>query len=228
MIAYFVVALVWHNFTEGMLESNMNKMKYWIGAVLLLAYFGGLAVTMKKDGPTAFDESVGSWIRGMRTDGLTVVFKALSPLVSTTVIAVLLVAFAALFVFGFKKRLEPLLLIVNLAVAFGLYKGLKSVFERPRPSADALIEATGSSFPSGNALMSASFYGLVAILLVRHWKKRKPGLAWTIAAAGILLIALIGVSRIYLGVHYPSDILAGFAIGGAWMLVCAGLAAGRE
>ncbi|TMV43406.1 phosphatase PAP2 family protein [Paenibacillus mesophilus] len=206
----------------------MDKMKYWIGAVLLLAYFAGLTATIKKDkGPSSFDETVGSWIRGMRTDSLTLFFKALSPLVSTTVFAVLLVAFVALFAFVFKKRLEPLLLVINLAVAFGLYRGLKSLFERPRPSVDALFHASGFSFPSGNALMSASFYGLIALLLFRHWRKRAPGLAWTVAIAAIVLIILIGVSRVYLGVHYPSDILAGFAIGGAWLLICAAVSARR-
>jgi undecaprenyl-diphosphatase len=206
----------------------MDRMKYWIGAVLLLAYFAGLAATIQKDGgPSSFDETVGSWIHGLQTDGLTLFFKALSPLVSTTVIAVLLVAFVALFVFVFKKRLEPLLLVINLAVAFGLYKGLKSLFERPRPSADALFQASGFSFPSGNALMSASFYGLIALLLYRHWRKRAPGLSWTVAIVAIVLIVLIGVSRVYLGVHYPSDILAGFAIGGAWLLTCAAVSARR-
>lgn len=194
--------------------------KLWIGAGLLLALFAVLAVTMKKDGPTGFDEAVGSWIREWRGDGLTVFFEAMTPLVSTTIFVVLLAAFAILFLFVFRKRLEPLLLLINLAVAFGLYKGLKALFERPRPSVDALIEAAGSSFPSGNALMSASFYGLIAFLLFRQWKRRSPVIAWAVATIGIVLIVLIGVSRIYLGVHYPSDILAGYAIGAAWMLIC--------
>ncbi|GAA3404959.1 phosphatase PAP2 family protein [Paenibacillus hodogayensis] len=200
----------------------MKRTIHWTLAGLLLVLFAGLAGTLGKSGPTPFDDAVGGWIRGLRSDGLTVFFKALSPLVSTTVFAVLLVVFAALFVFAFKKRLEPLLLIVNLAGAFGLYRVLKGVFERPRPPAsDALIHAAGFSFPSGNALMSASFYGLVAYLLYRHWQKRKPAAAWTAVLIGAVLILLIGVSRVYLGVHYPTDIAAGFALGIAWMLVCA-------
>lgn len=201
----------------------MKTMKYWGGAIVLLLLFLLLAGTINKTGPTALDDAVGGWIRGLRTDALTAFFKALSPLVSTSVFAVLLVAFAALFAFVFKRRLEPLLLIVNLAVAFGLYRGLKGVFERPRPSADALIHAAGYSFPSGNALMSASFYGLTAYLLYRYWKKRGPGRAWFAAVFGVVLILLIGLSRVYLGVHYPTDILAGFAVGGAWMLICVAL-----
>lgn len=198
------------------------RIKYGLGAALLLVLFAVLAVTLNKEGPTAFDRAVGDWIRGWRSDGLTVFCKALSPFVSTPVLAVLLVLFAALFAFGLRRRLEPLVLIVNLAVAFGLYRWLKIVFERPRPEGEALIQATGSSFPSGNALMAASFYGLVAYMLYALWRKRKPGLAWTVAAVGLLLVVAIGASRVYLGVHYPSDVLAGFAIGGAWMLVCAG------
>ncbi|MDF2657296.1 MAG: phosphoesterase PA-phosphatase related [Paenibacillus sp.] len=206
----------------------MKGRNYWIGSVALLVLFAVIAATMRKDGPTAFDEAVGDWIRGWRSDGLTIVFKAFSPLVSTTVFSLLLVVFAALFVFTFRKRLEPLILVMNLAVAFGLYKGLKSVFERPRPTADALIEAAGYSFPSGNALMSASFYGLIVYLLYRQWRRRNKAAAYTTVVAGILLILGIGISRIYLGVHYPSDIVAGFAIGGAWMLVCAGAVSRRS
>lgn len=199
----------------------MKERKYWIGSAALLVLFAVLAFTMRKDGPTDFDETVGNWIRGWRSDSLTVLFKAFSPLVSTTVFSLLLVVFAALFVFSFRKRLEPLMLVINLAVAFGLYKGLKSVFERPRPAADALVEAVGYSFPSGNALMSASFYGLIVYLLYRHWRRRNKTAAYTTVAVGLLLILGIGISRVYLGVHYPSDILAGYAIGGAWMFICA-------
>ncbi|RKN72386.1 phosphatase PAP2 family protein [Paenibacillus ginsengarvi] len=201
----------------------MNRWKYGAGAAALLVGFAVLAGTIRKTGPTAFDEAVGGWLTGLRSDGLTAFFKALSPLVSTTVFAILLVVFALLFAFVFKKRLEPLLLIVNLAVAFGLYRGLKGVFARPRPSADALIHASGFSFPSGNALMAASFYGLIAYLLYRLWKKSRPGLSWTMLVLGFALVLLIGVSRVYLGVHYATDILAGYALGGAWMLICAAI-----
>ncbi|WP_158289415.1 phosphatase PAP2 family protein [Paenibacillus flagellatus] len=204
-----------------------GKGTYAIGAAVLLLVFAALAATMRKDGPTALDEALGDPIRAMRSDALTPLFKAMSPLVSSPVFAVLLVAFAALFAFAFKKRLEPLLLVVNLTVAYGLYRGLKNVFERPRPS-EPMIEALGYSFPSGNALMAASFYGLIALLLYRHWRKRRKGAAWTAAVVGIALIVSIGVSRVYLGVHYPSDIVAGYAIGGAWMLLCAAASAKRS
>lgn len=205
----------------------MSRMKYWIGAAFLLAFFAALAGSINKNGSAAFDDAVGGWIRGLRADGLTAFFKALSPFVSTTVFAVLLAAFAAFFALACKKWLEPLLLALNLAVAFGLYKGLKSLFERPRPEVEALIEASGTSFPSGNALMSASFYGFLALLLIRVRQKRGPGrnrapdIAIAVAAAALVL--LIGVSRVYLGVHYPSDILAGYTMGGAWLLICAAL-----
>ncbi|MDF2721517.1 MAG: phosphatidylglycerophosphatase, partial [Paenibacillus sp.] len=119
----------------------------------------------------------------------------------------------------YRKWLEPLLLLINLAIAFGLYKGLKELFERPRPSVEALIEASGYGFPSGNALLSSAVYGFAAYALYRLWSKRHPMRSRTAAAIGILLVLAIGVSRVYLGVHYPSDIIAGYCLGTALLLV---------
>ncbi|WP_083802829.1 phosphatase PAP2 family protein [Bacillus sp. SG-1] len=92
---------------------------------------------------------------------------------------------------------------------------LKEYFQRQRPGIEALIEQDGYSFPSGHSMGSFIFYGAMAFALFRlydHTWSRVIG-----AAALMVLVLLIGLSRVYLGVHYPSDILGGFLAGGVWL-----------
>ena len=93
---------------------------------------------------------------------------------------------------------------------------LKFLFNRPRPLIPLLEEARGLSFPSGHALMSVSFYGLL-MYLVFHNIKNPPWLRWALIAFLVVLILLIGFSRVYLRVHYASDVIAGFSMGVIWL-----------
>lgn len=94
---------------------------------------------------------------------------------------------------------------------------LKLIFHRDRPFAPLLQVAKGFSFPSGHALMSVTFYGLLVLIV---WQNVKQiWLKWTLSVFLILLILAIGLSRVYLRVHYASDVLAGFAVGLVWLLL---------
>lgn len=107
----------------------------------------------------------------------------------------------------------PAIALSSMALMFLL----KNLFGRHRPDIPLLQEAKGLSFPSGHALMSVTFYGLL-IYIIWHTVKNKV-LKWSLIVALILLILLIGFSRIYLRVHYPSDVFAGFAIGFLWLVI---------
>jgi undecaprenyl-diphosphatase len=107
----------------------------------------------------------------------------------------------------------PAIAISSLALMFVL----KNLFGRPRPLIPLLEEARGLSFPSGHALMSVTFYGLI-IYIIWHSIKHQ-GLKWTLIVFLIILILLIGFSRIYLRVHYPTDVMAGFATGFLWLVI---------
>jgi undecaprenyl-diphosphatase len=99
--------------------------------------------------------------------------------------------------------------------------GLKNLFERSRPELFQVVAEAGYSFPSGHAMMSICLYGMVAFLITRHirsWIWRLGGIIFAVA-----LVATIGVSRVYLGVHYPTDVVAGFFAGGAWLALCISL-----
>ena len=95
---------------------------------------------------------------------------------------------------------------------------LKNFFERERPNIHSMIEADGFSFPSGHSMGSMTYYGFLGYLILRS--KRNPLSKVGLGILLCLIILLIGISRIYLGVHYPSDVLAGYAAGLAWLVVC--------
>ncbi|OLY94615.1 undecaprenyl-diphosphatase [Cnuella takakiae] len=101
--------------------------------------------------------------------------------------------------------------------SLGLMFLLKNVFNRERPGIPLLEEAKGLSFPSGHALMSVTFYGLLIYAVYHLWKNETA--KWSMISFLLLLILLIGFSRIYLRVHYTSDVLAGFAVGFLWLVL---------
>jgi len=107
----------------------------------------------------------------------------------------------------------PAVAISSLLLMFGL----KHLFARHRPTNQLLQEATNYSYPSGHALMSVTFYGLLAYI-TWHSVKNKTA-KWTIIVLLILWIFLIGMSRIYLRRHYYSDVMAGFATGFLWLVI---------
>jgi undecaprenyl-diphosphatase len=109
-----------------------------------------------------------------------------------------------------------------LVVAGGQALGtlLKNVIVRSRPSAtQALIPLPGSyAFPSGHALAAVLLYGVLAFLVARaaHTRVMRVG----VVVAAVVIIGLVGLSRVYLGVHWPSDVVAAWILGGAWLAVC--------
>ena len=125
--------------------------------------------------------------------------------------------------FLLSKRRSALLLFISVASGEAVYSGLKLIFHHSRPdSALALITQGGYSLPSGHALVPVIFYGMLAYFLRQRTSSRL--LKLLILAATTLLIFLIGVSRIYLSVHWPSDISAGWFLGSALLFLFLGIA----
>ena len=100
--------------------------------------------------------------------------------------------------------------------SMGLMFLLKGLFDRERPSVPLLFHAKGLSFPSGHALMSVTFYGLLIYMIFKSIKN-KP-LKWTLISLLIVLIMIVGMSRVYLRVHYATDVIAGYCIGFLWLV----------
>jgi undecaprenyl-diphosphatase len=111
--------------------------------------------------------------------------------------------------------------LIAVATAGGqaLNLALKNAFERQRPDAALhLVEVTSTSFPSGHSMASSIFYLTIGALLARTANRRREK-AYFVASA-VMITVLIGFSRVYLGVHYPTDVLAGWSAGTAWAMVC--------
>ncbi|MFT0860294.1 phosphatase PAP2 family protein [Ancylobacter sp. G4_0304] len=149
---------------------------------------------------------------------LEIAMLDITALGSTTVlILVTLIVTGFLFMDG--KRASALFVLLATASGGVMSTLLKLGFERPRPDLVAhLVEVHTLSFPSGHAMGAALTYLTLGVLIVRtEHKRRIKAYALTVA---VTLTLLIGISRVYLGVHWPTDVLAGWCLGGAWALAC--------
>jgi undecaprenyl-diphosphatase len=167
----------------------------------------------------AFDERVRTLAHGLASPRLTTLMRAASFYAGPAVLVPAgLVAAVAFLVKGWRRG--ALLVVVTPAGAGLLNWLLKFSFARVRPASFFDYPLPGSpSFPSGHALYAASVFGGLAVLLTARVRNRLLQLAiWFVA---ISLILLVGFSRVYLGVHYPSDVLAGYAIGTIWVTAVA-------
>ncbi len=188
-------------------------------AALLLWGFAELTEEVLEGDTQAFDEAVRTLLHAHASSTLTTAMKAATTLGSVEVLAgCTVIALAALWAAG--RRRSPLLLAVTMAGAAGLNWVLKVSFRRERPDPFFDVVAPSSySFPSGHALFSLCFYGALAALLAARMDRLGARIAMLTAAA--VLVVSIGVSRIYLGVHYPSDVIAGYLAALVWVVTVA-------
>ncbi len=181
------------------------------GATVLA--FVAVADEMVEGETRAFDESILHWMASIRRPWLDVAALQITALGNAATLIVVAAVAAAVLWAGRRKVSVALLglsLVTGTAVTFILKRG----FHRPRPQVIShTVEALSASFPSGHAMMSAVTYGTVAVLVGRMAGGRVRRVTWGGAA---LLVVLIGLSRLYVGVHYPSDVLAGWLGGAAW------------
>ncbi|MBU0961111.1 MAG: LssY C-terminal domain-containing protein [Proteobacteria bacterium] len=184
--------------------------------IYVLILFAGIMEDLITSDPIiAADTRIASLFVVLRTDFLTTVFSWITLLGKSQVILVFIfISIALLWLWQKKNYIFPLFLAVSGSEAF-TYLG-KVAFHRPRPELSVYAEHS-FSFPSGHATIAVAFYGFVCYLLMRFsqsWQ-RKVNLFF----ATILLILSIGFSRIYLGVHYISDVWSGFLVGAMWLLI---------
>lgn len=159
------------------------------------------------------------FVENLRADWLTPIMESISALATPVSLLVLLLVIVA---FAPGKR-PGLFCTVNLVLVVLLNVLLKELVQRPRPEDINLVVETGFSFPSGHSMVAMAFFGLL-VWLVWHYEKDRT-LRLACCAGFLLIILLIGISRIYLGVHYASDVLAGFCISLAWLAMYTSVAA---
>ena len=192
----------------------------------LLLMFGFIADEVMEGSTTALDQAIilvfrsGSdnlsgpigppWVREMARDITSLGSVAVLGIVSFVVVAYLLLE---------RSRAEALLVLAAVLGGVAINSLLKIQFARPRP--DLFVPAAKvftASFPSGHAALSAITYMTLATLLARTTVDQR--LRYYFVAVAVTLTFMIGVSRVYLGVHYPTDVLAGWCLGSAWALIC--------
>ncbi|WP_409342411.1 phosphatase PAP2 family protein [Paenibacillus sp. MBLB4367] len=177
--------------------------------------FGIVSVLTFNKGLRGFDSSIIERVQGLESETLTKFMKAVS-YIGTTVPMVALSLLIMIFLYAvLKHRMELVLFVVAVLGAKIWNDTLKNVFERERPTLHRLVEEVGYSFPSGHSMVAFAFYGILAFLLWRHLKTRTARTILLFFAVAMTL--LIGISRIYLGVHYPSDVIGGYMASACWL-----------
>jgi undecaprenyl-diphosphatase len=192
-------------------------------AAFLLAVMGFAALALAyvtNDPLVRLDAEIASGFHDHVTPPATVLLGAITSLGGTAFLAVV-TALAAGWLAGRGSRPDAALLVVTFAGSQVVTWVLKSSFRRERPSfGEPLATASSFSFPSGHALASLAVYGAVVYVLIRRSDSARV-VAASLAGA-TLLVAAIGFSRVYLGVHYLSDVLAGYSAGLALLLLTIG------
>ncbi|WP_416825381.1 phosphatase PAP2 family protein [Ectobacillus polymachus] len=200
------------------LASDKKFFLYSTIVLLVFTYiFAQFASELVEKDLYTFDLTIIGWIQSFISPRITIIMKGFTFMGSGVTIGTIL-TLILIFLIWKKKIWESVFLFLAAAGGLGFNVLLKWIFQRQRPTIHPIIHETGYSFPSGHSMGSFVFYGMIAYLLYRHSKGRVQKVC-SIVSMG-LLILLIGISRIYLGVHYPSDVLAGFAAGGAWLMIC--------
>ena len=188
-------------------------------AIAALFFFGWLADEMLEGDMARFDEVVRNFVHQSAFPALTSAMQLASFLGST----LFLVIFGVIIVITLylkKHRHGAVIFTITTIGSSVLMVILKLAFKRPRPQPffDTILPAS-YSFPSGHSLASFCFYGALAAILAARTDKLWLQITVWISAA--IMVLLIGISRIYLGVHYPSDVLAGFVVGLIWVVTIA-------
>lgn len=187
-------------------------------AVLLgIAALAGLWAAFTGVGPAHLDgELLGESVRS-RTDTLTGLAVIVTDLGSTVSMALLATA-VGVWSWWAGRRADAVLAVGAMAGGAVAFRGLKELLDRPRPPLDGrLVHAGNESLPSGHATMAIVVIGTLVVLA---WAGRTPAHRVVMVLGAALWIGAVGYTRIYLGVHWFSDVLAGWLVGGAWLALC--------
>ena len=154
----------------------------------------------------AIDENIYNWIIKLMSSNTTAIMIFISYLGSAVTLITLTIGFLIIL----KNRKISKYITINLILVFLLNRLLKLIIGRPRPNVLRIVYEGGYSFPSGHAMVSMGFYGFLIYLIYKNIKNKKIKYPLIIILSSLILF--IGISRIYLGVHYATDVIGGFII----------------
>lgn len=184
-----------------MKRDKNRKLCLYIG-IISLSFFAVWALLVVTGKVAVFDDWVGTIF--VRTEAMTKVMKCVTFLGD----AIALITIGVVVLIIGSKKIYGLFGLLNLGLIALVNNGLKFIFRRPRPLIEHLVVETGFSFPSGHSSSAMAFYGFLIYLTIKNCSNKFA--KWGIVAVLSLVILGIGMSRIYLGVHYPSDVVGSF------------------
>ncbi|MGN1269641.1 MAG: phosphatase PAP2 family protein [Clostridia bacterium] len=191
--------------------SNENKITNWLKSnlrwiivatctIILMV----IIINILNNKIQSFDMKVYSFISNFISQNNTIIMKVITEVASATILC----GMCATILIFIKNKKYGLLIAINLFISTVLNIILKNIFDRARPEGYRLIEAGGFSFPSGHSMASMTFYGFLIYLILK--KVQNKYIKWTSVIILSIIILAVGISRIYLGVHYASDVIGGF------------------
>lgn len=185
----------------------------WVVAFLCAIVFLSLMSAVSDHDVLAFDSAAINFMHELRSPVLTFFLRGITELGGAIVIGL---ATVALF-FAIRNKRLSFAILGNILGVLIVNQVFKFLIQRPRPDVVyRLIEQSGYSFPSGHSMCSMAFYGFLIYLAFRYVKNVKVRVATTVGLG--VLVFLIGFSRVYLGVHYASDVIAGFLLAVAYLI----------
>ena len=193
--------------------NKIKKISKWIVCGIGILIFATMVVMLLTNNVTGLDNSIYNIIISSKSDAMTMFMTIITMMCNTEFIIVA----TLLLVLLIKNKKMGGMIASNVVLCSVINTIIKHIFLRPRPVGIKLIEQGGYSFPSGHSMMAVAFYGLL-IYIIWNTKWRN---VWKIFTTTLLviLILLIGISRIYVGVHFASDVIAGLSISLSYLII---------
>ncbi len=196
------------------IKKILKKTYKWIILLICLIIFLGILEDIFEYEKLKLDTIIYEIIvLNLRAEPLTIFMHIITNLGG----AYALIAISVLSIVILKNKKIGYSISINLIIITALNFVFKNIIQRPRPEGYRLIDESGYSFPSGHSMVSTAFYGLIIYIIWKNVKNK--AIKYTSCTLLTILVILIGISRIYLGVHYASDVLGGFLISIAYLIV---------
>lgn len=192
------------------------KKKYWVISIVCFICFLATLFFVVKNGVAFYDNWLMNIAYSLRGKKLSFIFKIITFLGDSKFIILISCLLGGYLFFFRKNKNMGILVVLNTINTALLNQGIKYIVRRPRP-VNLIIDEDGYSFPSGHSMMSICFYALMIYFI---WKSNlKKDIKIILTCLLVLLLYIIGFTRVYFGAHYPSDILAGYLVTISYMII---------
>lgn len=195
------------------------KSKWYLWSTLALIPFFIIIFIglLYSEGITRFDNWIAGPILSSRNTVSTTLYVFLTHFGGEIYLSLIILICSLIFIWKERNYYPAIWLVTQSLLGAVLFnQALKAIFRRSRPLVETLVDQNGFSFPSGHSMGSLICYGGILFLILRNI--RRPSIRNGLIALFAILVLFIGISRVYVGVHYPTDIIGGFSVGAAWLI----------